>query len=111
MTEQIGKERADCPDPAPVIVAGVSYAAVPWGRARGLGQNGGIIAAQDPASGAELWTLRVYRIDYDEGREGDKQDVFIESITAQSDGTLRIVSERGDSYLVDVVRRIVIGQA
>lgn len=108
MKDQIEKERAEIPDPAPVILAGVRYAAVLWGRARGLGQNGGIIAAQDPASGLELWTLQVYRIDYDTGCESDKQDVFIESITAQSDGTLRVTSERGDRYLVDVVRRTVV---
>ena len=108
MTVHIEKERAEIPDPVPVTVAGVRYAAIPWGRARGLGQNGGLIAAQDPASGLELWTLMVYRIDYDDQCEADKQDVFIESITAQSNGTLRIVSERGDSYLVDVVRRSVL---
>ena len=109
MMDKIEKERAEMPCPAPVILAGVRYAAVPWGRARGLGQNGGILAAQDPASGLELWTLLVYRIDYDNELESDKQDVFIESITVQSGGTLRIVSERGDSYLVDVVRRTVVG--
>jgi hypothetical protein len=106
MNDEIEKERAEIPDPAPVMLNGVRYVAVPWGKARGLGQNGGIVAAQDPASGAELWTLEIYHIDYDDEREGDKQDIFIESMHAHGDGTLRIVSERGDSYLVDVARRV-----
>jgi hypothetical protein len=110
MEEKIEKERAEIPDPAPVLIDGVRYAALAWGKARGLGQNGGIIAAQDPASGAELWTLEVYHIDYDDEREGDKQDVFIESLHARPGGLLRVVSERGDSYLVDVVRRTVAPQ-
>lgn len=111
MDDEIEKERAEIPDPAPVMMDGVRYAAVPWGKARGLGQNGGILAAQDPASGSELWTLEVYHIDYDDEREGDKQDIFIESIQAQAGGALRIISERGDSYLVDVARREVVGRS
>jgi hypothetical protein len=107
MDEGIELERAEIPDPAPVLMGGVRYVAVPWGKARGLGQNGGIIAAHDPDSGAELWALEVYHIDYDDEREGDMQDVFIESMHAQPDGTLRVVSELGDTYLVDVARRTV----
>jgi hypothetical protein len=107
MDEKIEKERAAIPDPAPVLMDGVRYVAVPCGKARGLGQNGGIIAAHNPASGAEMWTLEVYHIDYDDEREGDKQDVFIENMHAQPDGALRVVSERGNSYLVDVARRTV----
>jgi hypothetical protein len=110
MDEKIDKERAEIPDPAPVTIDGVRYVALPWGKARGLGQNGGIIAAHDAASGAELWTLKVYHVDYDDGREGDKQDVFIESMAGHEGGALRVVSERGDSYLVDVARRTVAPQ-
>jgi hypothetical protein len=105
MNDEIEKERSEIPDPAPVLLNGVRYVALAWGKARGLGQNGGIVAAQDPASGAELWTLEVYHIDYDDEREGDKQDIFIESMQAHDERTLRVVSERGDSYLVDVNRR------
>lgn len=107
MDDKIDKERAEIPDPAPVLMDGVRYTALPWGKARGLGQNGGIVAAQDAASGAELWTLEIYHIDYDDEREGDKQDVFIESMHVHDEGVLRIVSERGDSYLVNVARRTV----
>jgi hypothetical protein len=105
MSEEIEKERSEIPEPEPVLLDGVRYAAIPWGKARGLGQNGGILAAQDPGSGAELWTLKVYQIDYDDEREGDKQDVFIESLHPQDDGTLQVVSERGDIYIVDPARR------
>jgi hypothetical protein len=105
MDDEIDKERAEIPDPAPVLMGGVRYVALPWGKARGLGQNGGIVAAQDPSSGDELWTLEVYHIDYDDGREGDKQDLFIASMHEHDGGMLRVVSERGDSYLVDVSRR------
>ena len=70
------------PDPvAPVSLEGRRYEAIEFGKARGLGQNGGYVAAIDEASGRELWIQRVYRIRYDRRLEGDKQDVFITGLT------------------------------
>jgi hypothetical protein len=95
------------PDPvAPVSFEGRRYEAMPWGKARGLGQNGGYVAAFDEASGRELWVQRIYRIRYDRGIEGDKQDVFITGLTLlPAERSLRIENERGASYRLDLRTR------
>ncbi len=95
------------PDPvAPVSFEGRRYEAITFGKARGLGQNGGYVAAIDEASGRELWVQRIYRIRYDRGLEGDKQDVFITGLTLlPAARALRIENERGASYRLDLRTR------
>jgi hypothetical protein len=95
------------PDPvAPVSFEGRRYEAIAFGKARGLGQNGGYVAAIDEASGRELWVQRIYRIRYDRGLEGDKQDVFITGLTVlPTEHALRIENERGASYRLDLRTR------
>jgi hypothetical protein len=89
----------------PVTIGETRYEVVHWGRERGLGQNGGYIAAVDAASGRELWTLKVYDVTYDPDMEEDVQDVFIESLAPRGDDKLAVVDERGRKYLVDPRRR------
>src|SRR5438270_558113 len=95
------------PDPVdPVRSGGIRYEAVPWGKARGLDQNGGYVAAIDEASGRQLWIRRIYRIRYDRGREGDKQDVFITGLTLlPAARALAIENERGERYRLDLGTR------
>jgi hypothetical protein len=104
--DEIAKERSEVPEPAPVTVKGVRYEALPWGKARGLGQNGGYIAAYDDG-GRELWVLKVYDVRYDGEREDDKQDLFISDIAADGESALRITDERGGEYRVDLSNRAV----
>jgi hypothetical protein len=108
MSDRIDKERSEIPEPAPVVVGGVRYEALPWGKARGLGQNGGYLAAIDVASGDESWLLKVYDVVYDGEREDDKQDLFIEDLTLEASGLLRVIDERGGLYRVDLQRRCVV---
>jgi hypothetical protein len=108
MSNRPEKERSEIPEPAPVTSAGVRYEALPWGKARGLGQNGGYIAAFDAASGRELWLLKVYEVRYDGRREDDKQDLFIEDLTLEAKGLLRVTDERGAVYRVDLAQRSVV---
>ena len=92
----------------PVTVGGLRFEAIHWGKARDLGQNGGYIAAIDPATDKELWTLKVYDIVYDPKLEGDVQDVFITSISKTLFGQkLNIRNEKGRSYIVDPATRAV----
>ena len=88
------------PEPvAPVSFEGRRYEAIDFGKARGLDQNGGYVAAVDEASGRELWVQRVYRIRYDRGLEADKQDVFITGLTLlPAERVLVIENERGMRY-------------
>ncbi len=109
MDDKPEKERSEIPEPSPVTVGGVRYEAVLWGKARGLGQNGGHIAAIDAANGSELWLLKVYDVVYDGEREDDKQDLFIEDLSIETGGLLRVTDERGGVYRVDLGRRVVVG--
>ena len=100
------KERAEVPEVATVTIGKVRYEAPPWGKLRGLGQNGGIVVAFDADSGRELWALKVYEIRYDGEMEDDKQDVFIAGMAADGDHHLRVEAERGRGvWRVDLVRR------
>ena len=108
MSDRIEKERSEIPEPAPVVVGGIRYEALPWGKARGLGQNGGYLAAIDVASGRESWLLKVYDVVYDGEREDDKQDLFIEDLTLEASGLLRVIDERGGLYRVDLQQRCVV---
>ena len=95
-------KRVGPPDVPPVNVAGLRIEAIHWGMERGLGQNGGYIAAYDPPSGRELWTLKVYDVRYAAPMEEDVQDVFIERMDPTSDAGLEVTDERGRRYAVDV---------
>jgi outer membrane protein assembly factor BamB len=97
-------KRVAPPEVKPVTIRGVRFEAVHWGRSRGLGQNGGFIAAIDSSSGRELWVLKVYDITYDPAMEQDVQDVFIERMRAEN-GKLIVTDEDGRRYVVDVKRR------
>lgn len=87
-----------------VTIGDIRYKAIHWGRERGFGQNGGYIAAIDVKTNKELWTLKVYDVDYEGGKEEDAQDVFITSMKAE-DGKLIIRNEDGYRYSVDVQTR------
>jgi hypothetical protein len=102
-----GEAKRLAPNPvAPVSFEGRRYEAIAFGKARGLGQNGGYVAAIDEASGRELWVQRIYRIRYDGGHEGDKQDVFITGLTLlPTKHALKIENERGASYRLDLRTR------
>ena len=102
-----GEAKRLAPDPVePVSFEGRRYEAIQFGKARGLGQNGGHVAAIDEASGRELWVRRIYAIRYDRGREGDKQDVFITGLTlVPAAHALLIENERGDRYRLDLRTR------
>ncbi len=108
MSDKPQKERSEVPEPAAVVTGGVRIEALPWGKARGLGQNGGYIAAYDPVTDAEVWILRVYEVLYDGRRESDKQDLFIEDMALEPTGLLRVTDERGGVHRVDLQQRTVV---
>jgi hypothetical protein len=100
-------KRVAPPDVPPVVFRRVRIEVIHWGRERNFKQNGGYIAAFDPASGRELWTLKVYDVVYDPKMEEDVQDVFIRKMTKISPSRLLIVDEKGRRYRVDVKARTV----
>ena len=100
------KKRAEVAVAEPVVIGGVRYEAPADGKAHGLGQNGGYIVARDERSGAQLWALKVYAIDYAANMEADKQDVFITEMKASPDCTaLLVTDERGRHWRIDLHMR------
>ena len=90
----------------PVRFGGIRYEAMPWGKARGLDQNGGYVAAIDEKTGEELWLLKVYDVGYDGDMEEDKQDVFVTGLEIDGAGRrLTVENEAGDSFSVDLASR------
>ena len=95
-------------DVTPVTLDGVRYEALHWGKPRDLGQNGGLIAAYDSASGDELWVERIYKIVYGD-KSPQKYDLFISSIAATDNGaSLRITDESGRVFRLRLADRDVI---
>lgn len=97
---------ADRPPPPkvePVVKDGVRYQRKIGGSSDA--QVGGLLAAYDAKSGAELWTLVVYDNKRQPGLEGDVQDIFFASMKFDKDGKLIIVDETGRRFAVDVKAR------
>ncbi len=99
----VAKKRAG-PEPVdPVVIGAVRFEAPADGKAKGLGQNGGFVVAHDAATGAELWTAKVYAIAYKADMEGDKQDIFIIGMKPSPDGrALLVTDDRGRRWKVDL---------
>ncbi len=102
MIEKISKERSEVPEPVPVSLGGIRYEVLPWGKARGFGQNGGFIVAIDEATGEEKWILKIYDVLYTHDMEEDKQDIFISELEVESEYLLHVVNEREEHYLVNI---------
>lgn len=99
----MGKSSSRIPGPTvpPVTIGKVRYVQVRNGLLEGFDQMGGYLAAFDVESGNQQWTLKVYENKRTSDKEGDVQDVFFKSMTAQPDGTLLIENERGGRFVVD----------
>jgi hypothetical protein len=89
----------------PITIGNIRYAQL-FGKSSVDGQMGALLAAYDDKGGM-LWTIKVYDSRRKPELEGDVQDVFFSSMSLDSDGRLRIVNERGDTFLVDVKAHIV----
>lgn len=94
---------------APVALSGVRYAQIA-GKESVDGQVGGLLAAYN-LQDEVLWTMKVYDNRRRPELEGDVQDVFFRSMSAEPDGRLRIVNERSKTFLVDVKTRSVTAAA
>lgn len=104
------KERADVPDAAPVTVAGVRYQAPMFTRTQGLPRNGGYVEAVDAQTGKRRWLLDVVGPTTDDGKEGDKRDVFITELKLAG-RHLQVTDERGRQYRIDLHTRAVTRQS
>ncbi len=88
---------------APVSKNGVRYEELRASKSRGFGQNGGVLVATDEKSGKELWTLQIYKTEYDPQEEQDVQDVFFTELQVNWLGTkLTIINERKKTFEISI---------
>lgn len=100
------QKRREPADVDPVCHGGLRYEAPRLGGPFGFGQDGGVVTARDEASGELVWSQRVYVVAGDDEIEDDKQEVHIKSLTLSEDRrALRVVNERGERFLVNLVDR------
>ena len=93
------KKRRDPVEVPALVAGGVKYEAPRLGTPFGYAQDGGIVTARRADSGELVWTRRVYTTARDPHMEGDKQDVFINSLTLSADGRhVAIANERGQRF-------------
>ncbi len=106
MTEQPKRKG---PKPvSPVEINKVRYEVLRGAKARGFGQDGGVLAAVDTVNGNELWTITVYKTAYDRNEEQDVQEVYITKlIPTQDKSMLRVENEAHKSYLVNLTTHAV----
>lgn len=101
MTEQ-PKRRGPKPV-TPVEINKVRYEVLRGAKARGFGQDGGVLAAVDIDNGNELWTITVYKTAYDRSEEQDVQEVYITKLIPNQDKSmLRVENEAHKSYVVNL---------
>lgn len=97
------KKRVGPKPVAPVSHNGIRYEVNHWGKSRGLEQNGGYVTAVDEDSGEELWTKKIYEVDYGGDMEDDKKDVFITQLKlSRWRNRLTVKNERGRRFAVDL---------
>ena len=87
--------------------AGVRYRVEPWVIENGQRKKAGVIKAQDIKTGTEIWSITVYVVGQKSGLESDVRDVFINALSFDGDKNRLIVkNERGDTYWVDIKKRV-----
>lgn len=108
MSSAPAAKRVPPPEVPPVMVGTTRIDAVHRSRDDGFGQNGGVLRATDTKTGAELWTLKVYQIDYDPRLESDVQDVYIKAMRKAMFGNKLLVTDENDRrWRVDLTTRAV----
>ena len=82
----------------PVTVGNIEYSAP---HRNGTHRKMGLLEARDLKSGKLIWSRQIYAVKYDPDLEGDVQDVFIKSITAEGNHLI-INNERNSKYQLDL---------
>ena len=82
----------------PVTVGNIEYSAPHRNHTH---KQMGFIEARDLKSGKLIWSRQIYVVKYDPDLVGDVQDVFIKSITVESNNLI-ITNERNSKYQLDL---------
>jgi hypothetical protein len=108
-TTNMESQKRKIPKVAPVSREGVRYEVLSGAKERGFGQNGGVVAAVSETGKKELWTLVVYRVDFDPKEEEDVQEIYITKLALSKDGKQLIVdNEQHKRFVVTLSDRSVV---
>lgn len=95
----------------PISHKGVQYEELRSARSRGFDQNGGVLRATDESTKDELWTLQVYKTEYDPQEEADVQDVYFTKLKVNWLGTtLTIINERKQTFKINIKDRSIVAK-
>lgn len=96
------------PELKPITLNGVVYKELRQGNKLGYEQKGGFLVATDQKSNEMLWHVRVYQIQYIEGKETDVQEVFFTRMELLPGRTeILIENELGKQFVVNLETRSV----
>lgn len=90
--------RADTPTVPPVTHNGVIYSAPH------AGSRGGVIEAHDTATKVEIWSKRIYGVEYASDLEEDCQWIYVKTLSLTND-QLVIVNEANHAFTLDLKTR------
>ena len=100
------KRRA--PAAKPVVAKGTRYEQMRRPREHGFTQDGGVIAAVEVKTDKILWTVQLYKTEFDAAEERDAQEVYVKDLALDKSGaTLLATDERKRVWSVDLATHIV----
>lgn len=100
------KRRA--PAAKPVVAKGTRYEQMRRPREHGFTQDGGVIAAVEVKADKILWTVQLYKTEFDAAEERDAQEVYVKDLALDKSGaTLLATDERKRVWSVDLATHIV----
>ena len=100
------KRRA--PSAKPVVAKGVRYEQMRRAKDHGFTQGGGVIAAVDEKSDKILWSVQLYKTEYDLAEEQDAQEVYVKELALDKSGhALLATDERKRVWSVDLATHAV----
>lgn len=110
LCQSVSAKRVDPPNVPPVTFHGVTYTAPPFPDDWPSMTFGGVIEAQDSATGKVIGRYQIYKNYRVPILEGDVQDVFIREMRLDSNSkTLFLLDERDNAYTFDLEHHRLVG--
>ena len=88
------KRRA--PVAKPVVAKGIRYEQMRRAKDHGFTQSGGVIAAVEEKTDKILWTVQLYKTEYDSAEEQDAQEVYVKELKLDKSGHALLATDEHD---------------
>lgn len=99
--------KRSAPIDVPTVVVGHERISAPhFTEIGGVPVRGGMLESRDSETGKVVWTVQIYKTNYDSKLEEDVQDVFIKTLSHDAVHGLLIMSdEKGRVFVLDLKTR------